>query len=384
MVDRQDDATLEAFFDLCPEMLFIADARGRFAQVSAALRRWFGADEDPAFSLAARVHPDDVEAFEAALGRLREGSDGVEVEMRCRDAGGAYRPVSFRAARARGSERLHGSLRDLPARAEAPSGAIEETLRNKALILDTLSESLPIGMWAIDGEGTFLYQGGRASDKVGLRPDHNVGQNAFVLYAGSEGTEVFLRRALAGEGAHFSEEALGVHWEQWVLPVRGEGGQSPRVVGFALDISRSQRIEAELRERLARIDQQQEIIRQLSTPIIEVWDGVLTLPMFGILDSMRTAEVMDSLLDRIIGSRARFAILDMTGVEVVDTGVAGYLIQLVGAIRLLGAEGIVSGIRPSVAQTMITLGADLSQITTHRNLRAALASCIRAMGKSKG
>ncbi|EYF05101.1 RsbR, positive regulator of sigma-B [Chondromyces apiculatus DSM 436] len=119
------------------------------------------------------------------------------------------------------------------------------------------------------------------------------------------------------------------------------------------------------------------------TPIIEVWDGVLTLPMFGILDSMRTSEVMDNLLDRITTNSSRFAILDMTGVEVVDTGVAGYLIQLVNAIRLLGAEGIVAGIRPTVAQTMITLGADLSQITTHRNLRAALGYCIRAMSKER-
>ncbi len=126
------------------------------------------------------------------------------------------------------------------------------------------------------------------------------------------------------------------------------------------------------------------MIRDLSTPIIEVWDGVLTLPMVGTVDSVRTAEVMDSLLAQIVEKRARFAILDLTGVEVVDTRVASHLIQLIQAIRLLGADGIVTGIQPTVAQTMVALGVDLSQLNTQRNLRAALNYAIRAMTSAQG
>jgi rsbT co-antagonist protein RsbR len=101
--------------------------------------------------------------------------------------------------------------------------------------------------------------------------------------------------------------------------------------------------------------------------------------MVGVVDSSRTAEVMDSLLDAVSRTRARFAILDLTGVEAVDTKTAAYLIELVRAIRLLGAEGIITGIRPSVAQTVVAIGVDLGGVVTLSNLRAGLRHCILQM-----
>jgi rsbT co-antagonist protein RsbR len=114
----------------------------------------------------------------------------------------------------------------------------------------------------------------------------------------------------------------------------------------------------------------------MSTPIIEVWDGVLTLPILGLVDSVRTAEIMDGLLQAVTRVRARFAILDMTGVDVIDTSTAGHLLGLIRAIRLLGAEGIITGIHPNIAQTMVSLDVDLSNIKVHANLREALKYCI--------
>ncbi|EYF06173.1 PAS domain-containing protein [Chondromyces apiculatus] len=296
MVDRLPGATLDVFFDTCPEMLFIVDTGSALQRMSAALRRWFGAGDDSTLSLALRVHPDDRAAFDSALDRLREGMEQEQVEVRFRDARGEYQPLSFHAARAADGGSLHGSLRAmraLPASAtpagqaspaEAPPRPVDVILRERSLILDTMAEYLPISIWAVDSEGTFVYHDGHASERAGVRRGQLLGQNVFALYAGNDGTEVFLRRALGGEIVHFNEELLGVHWETWIMPAKGEGKVPSMAIGFTLDVSKNEQIQAELRERLARIDQQQEIIRQLSTPIIEVWDGVLTLsPMFGIL-----------------------------------------------------------------------------------------------------
>ncbi|XYI01102.1 STAS domain-containing protein [Sorangium sp. So ce1128] len=101
--------------------------------------------------------------------------------------------------------------------------------------------------------------------------------------------------------------------------------------------------------------------------------------MVGVVDSLRISEVMDNLLSAIVNKDARFAILDLTGVEAVDTRTAGDLIEMIKAIRLLGAEGIITGIRSNVAQTMIALGLDLSGVTTVGNLRAGLKLCMRRM-----
>jgi len=112
-----------------------------------------------------------------------------------------------------------------------------------------------------------------------------------------------------------------------------------------------------------------------------VWDGVLTLPMIGIVDSGRAARVMDDLLSSVTRHRAKYAILDVTGVDVVDTATANHLISMVRAVRLLGAEGILTGIRPSVAQTVVSLGVDLSSILTLSTLRDGLAMAIRHMAE---
>jgi GAF domain-containing protein len=137
------------------------------------------------------------------------------------------------------------------------------------------------------------------------------------------------------------------------------------------------RAEAVLSEKLELIERQQETIRVLSTPIIEVWNGVLTVPVLGVLDERRAAELMQSLLDAVTRKSCRYAILDLTGVESVDEATAAHVIKLVGALRLVGARGIVVGIRGSVARTLVSAGSELSGITTLSNLRQALVFCVR-------
>ncbi|AKT38105.1 STAS domain-containing protein [Chondromyces crocatus] len=362
--------SVEEFFSVCPAMLFITNLDGRLERTSTALKNTLGVDDTPGQPLRTFIHPDDQGVFDAAWARVQTSSEPVTLRARFREADGHSRHLSCRMARPDEGPTIHGSLHQ---------HLVEADPVCKEALFDAIAAHLPVGIWALDEEGKFLLQEGATTQSMGLAPRQYVGQNVFALHGDADVVRTHVREALAGRATHYLSEMMGVHCDNWMVPIHDDDGRQFMTLGFSMDITRVHETQVSLRERIAEIEQQREIIRQLSTPIIEVWDGVLTLPMLGILDSSRTADVMQQLLARIEQDHASFAILDLTGVEMIDTGVAGYIIRLVSAIRLLGAEGIVSGIRPTVAQTMVAVGADLSQIVTHRNLRAALTYCIRQM-----
>jgi len=133
----------------------------------------------------------------------------------------------------------------------------------------------------------------------------------------------------------------------------------------------------ELEAKLETIERQQAAIRELSTPIIEVWAGVLCLPVVGIVDSQRSAEMTETLLEMIVAKQARTAIVDITGIDAMDTKTADHFIKMAKAVRLLGADCILSGINPGIAQTLTHIGVDLTGIRTLRNLRDALQVFLR-------
>jgi rsbT co-antagonist protein RsbR len=128
------------------------------------------------------------------------------------------------------------------------------------------------------------------------------------------------------------------------------------------------------------IRRQQQDLLELSTPVIKLFEGVLAVPMIGTLDSARTQVVMETLLQRIVETGSRLAIIDITGVPTVDTLVAQHLLKTVSAIRLMGAECIISGIRPQIAQTIVHLGIDLQGIASKANLADALALAMEQQG----
>jgi rsbT co-antagonist protein RsbR len=146
-------------------------------------------------------------------------------------------------------------------------------------------------------------------------------------------------------------------------------------------------VEATLRSREEIIARQQQELLELSTPVVELWDGILALPMIGTLDSARTQIVMESLLQRIVETGSTIAILDITGVPTVDTLVAQHLLKTVAAARLMGAECIISGIRPQIAQTIVHLGVDLSDVITKGTLadafRVALSKTRAQIGERR-
>ncbi|PBC65772.1 hypothetical protein BKI49_00465 [Streptomyces sp. Tue6028] len=128
------------------------------------------------------------------------------------------------------------------------------------------------------------------------------------------------------------------------------------------------------------IDRQRLQLLEVATPVIKLWDGVVAVPLIGTLDSARSQVVMESLLDAVVSQQARFAILDITGVPTVDSLVAQHLMKTVAAARLMGAECIVSGIRPAIAQTIVHLGIDLGSVITRASLADALAYALHEQG----
>jgi len=128
------------------------------------------------------------------------------------------------------------------------------------------------------------------------------------------------------------------------------------------------------------ISRQQMELLELSTPVVRLWDNVLALPLIGTLDSERTQVVMENLLQKIVETEAMIAIIDITGVPTVDTLVAQHLLKTVAAARLMGADCIISGIRPQIAQTIIHLGIDLSQVVTKASLADAFAVALQRTG----
>lgn len=134
------------------------------------------------------------------------------------------------------------------------------------------------------------------------------------------------------------------------------------------------------REELIR--RQGEEMLELSTPVIQLWDGVLAMPLIGTLDSARTQVVMESLLQQIVATRSPIAILDITGVPTVDTLTAQHLLKTVAATRLMGAECIISGIRPQIAQTIVHLGVSLGDIVTKASLADAFRLALDKLGQA--
>lgn len=275
--------------------------------------------------------------------------------------------ATLEIARARGGDDARVSVVMLP-------GAPDD---GSASVLELLLAHVPALLWTIDGDGTCTHARGKAIG-TGFEPGDLVGLNLLELFQENPEVAGAIVRALAGEGVdQTTSPAPGTRVHTWYLPMQRAGDARPSgAIGFALDVSKHAE-DTELRERLELIERQGATIRALATPIIELWDEVLCLPVIGTVDSARTAEMMQGLLRAIVRKQARYAIVDLTGVEIVDSSTADHLIRLFRAARVLGVSGILCGIRPAVANTVVALGLDLGSIRMMRSLKEALRWCIR-------
>jgi rsbT co-antagonist protein RsbR len=377
MRNIDDPERLQDFFREHPDALIVASREGHCLQVNDAASSVLGGDVGPQTLLSERVHPHDFGHFISEWAALvASGAPSVfTVLLGTRSAKG--RAFVLHARRASSGDKVHVSLRPREAELDVDTSAV----RRREQVLRVVLDNLPILVWATDKTGVCTYADGKGLELSAIRLQDLIGTNALELYPPEATTG--LRTALEGTMTRHVSFDNGQYWDNRDIPVTDEQGAVIGTVGMSLNITELQEAKTELEAKLALIERQQEVIRNLETPIIQVWDHVLTLPMVGVVDSRRAARVMDDVLGAVSRSSARFAILDLTGVDVIDTATAGHLFSIIAAVRLLGAEGIISGIRPNVAQTMVSMGIDLSSVITLSSLRDALALCMRRMREER-
>ena len=191
--------------------------------------------------------------------------------------------------------------------------------------------------------------------------------------------ETLVRERIADILMVLSSISAGAHGERMTSELDGDDpfavlyeGINEMVETLVDGQQRLESYQRELELRLLTIEQQRSAIRELSTPVIEIWDRVLCLPVVGVMDTARSAEMTEALLRAVTEKKTRCAIIDVAGIEVMDSSTTDHFLRMARAVRLLGAECVLAGISPNIAQTIVHMGVDLSDVVTFRSLREAL------------
>jgi rsbT co-antagonist protein RsbR len=251
-------------------------------------------------------------------------------------------------------------------------------------IFKTMADTAPDGFGMANADGMLIYANAAYRNLTGYG-DALIGMNFLDHF--TEADRVLALEALTTTAEQGDWQGV-LNFQQQdgrIIPVdtkgfvtRDEKGTIIAIMGLFRDLSEQHRQEAEraaLQQQI--IDAQREALRELSAPLLPISVGVVIMPLIGTIDSQRAQQVMETLLDGVANHRADTAIVDITGVQVVDTQVANALMQAAQAVRLLGAQVVLTGIGPVMAQTLIHLGVDLSGIITQGNLQGGIAYALR-------
>ena len=338
-----------------------------------------------------QAHPLFLETLQRAL--RGDSTSGARGEQHGRHYDLWAQPIAIQDA---GPDAPPGALLiaiDVTERIEA-----EQAARYQSLLLDQVAEGAPIVLSVFDPEARYRMVVGAGLRVMGLKPNQLKGARIEDVFTDATDAIARIHGALRGEQSTNTQAIGDTIWDNFFSPIYGtpegavEGttpgpGDSPRPVIGALSISTdvTERVRAQqsLQERLQIIEEQNRAIRAMSAPIIEVWQGVLVVPIVGQLDTDRAGIMIESLLTAVSQRSAEYAILDFTAVEVIDTATADHVLRMVHALRLLGTQGLVSGIRPPVAQALVSLGVDLKSVLTVASLHAALRLCMRKITESR-
>jgi PAS domain S-box-containing protein len=276
---------------------------------------------------------------------------------------------------------------------ETEHRAATDALAARTAVLSEQAELLDLAHDAImmcRRDGTITYWNRGAERIHGHTAAGAIGKNArALLRTGLPVPIAEIERALADQGywegelTHTRDDGSQVITSsRWVLR-RGQDGAPDTVLQIDTDVTarkRAEQAEAERQQDIIRI--QAQAIEELSTPLIPITDEILVMPLIGLMDSMRAKQIMENLLSGLAASRGKFAIIDITGVQVVDTAVASALLKAAHAARLLGTQVILTGIRPEVAQTLVHIEANLSTIVTCGTLQAGIQYAV-ARGRTR-
>jgi PAS domain S-box-containing protein len=237
----------------------------------------------------------------------------------------------------------------------------------------------PIGVF--DLEGNYLWWNQALTEITGYSDQDMASLDPTDLFSGEERQRVkeAIEEVVTTGGAKVEASLVTKEGEHVPFEFVGALMRDEEGIPFAVSsVGRNITERKQVREELTR--QAQEIL-ELSTPAVQVWEGVVAVPLIGTLDSDRTQRFMDVLLQTIVDTDSEIALVDITGVPAIDTLTAQHLIETITAVRLLGADVILTGVRPAIAQTLVHLGVDLSGITTRSSLAAGLRVALDRLGE---
>jgi PAS domain S-box-containing protein len=265
-----------------------------------------------------------------------------------------------------------------------PGTPLGETAELLQLMVDNIKDYAII---VLDPNGTVLTWNTGAERLKGWKADEIIGQNFSRFYPKEDlargKTEMELRVAL--EQGRFEDEGWRVRKDGslfWanvtITPLLDKQGKVRGYGKVTRDLTQRREAEDKVRK------QAQEIMEMATVPVVQVWEGIVLVPLIGMLDSQRTQQLMERLLNRVTETASPIALVDITGVPTIDTQTAQHLIETVSAVRLLGAEVILTGVRPVIAQTLVHLGIDLSNVITRSSLSAGLRKALEILNLKVG
>lgn len=367
----------ERFFGLSSDLLCVAGLDGYFQELNPAWETTLGytLDELRSAPFVSFIHPDDRASSMDAMKRLLAGLQVASFNNRYLRKDGSYITIEWKVTAVVERGVLYAIGRDVSAREEAQAlRAAHDRLRH---LLGTTRVVLYAARATGDTGSTYISE--NVIEQFGYHPADFLADPGFWsrrLHPDDRARVLAQVERMNEEGGFRAE----YRWQRqdgayrWVLDegklLRDAAGQPSEVIGTWQDITEAKAVGETVRQQAAAL-------LELSTPLIPISDDTLVMPLIGVVDSRRAAQVLETLLRGITERGAQVAILDITGVSVVDTQVAEALLRAARAAQLLGAEVVLSGIRPDVAQTLVQLGADLGGITTSGTLQAGIQHAMR-------
>jgi rsbT co-antagonist protein RsbR len=281
---------------------------------------------------------------------------------------------------------MRKQLKEPIEKAAAPvaSSPLSQTSALLQLLVDTVRDYAII---LLDPQGKVLTWNVGAERLKGWKANEIIGQHFSRFYPAEDvakgKTEMELK--VAREEGRYEDEGWRVRkdgsrfWANVIFtPLFDTDGQLRGYGKVTRDLTERRNTEDKIRK------QAQEIMEMATVPVVQVWEGIVLVPLIGMLDSQRTQQLMERLLHRVTETSSPIAILDITGVPAIDTQTAQHLIETISAVRLLGAEVILTGVRPVIAQTLVHLGIDLSNVMTRSSLAAGLRMALEILNLKVG
>lgn len=238
---------------------------------------------------------------------------------------------------------------------------------------------LPTPVFAVNNDMEIIFMNKPGQDLLGMELDDILGSHCYALMQSQHCETPECRMQLAKETGktctarnEINIDGRPTPIEYTAAPLYDDDGELIGGVEYAIDITERVRDEKRLRE-------QSRTIQEISTPAISLWDGIVVLPVLGVVDSLRAKQMMNTMLLKIKETSAKTIILDIQGVAAVDTAVANHLIKITKATKLMGCRCIISGMSPAVAESLVHLGIDLGDVATNSTLRDALGDAFTLM-----